>query len=194
MKGLIQDPEYIKKNKEEVRSLLQEINLLNKDGSATSNTSVAHGETKTSEKKTMETDKYIQKTKKEFDPEHPAIVIVEDEMVAAHNMYIVLHRQKYNTKIYSNPETALQEICNFTPVLMFVDLKLPEMNGLQFILKVRNELKLDPHIVIVTGYLSEQIKTTVAKIGQIDIVPKPFKADKIIEFAKKFGLEAQKET
>ena len=79
-----------------------------------------------------------------------------------------------------NGETALDEIGKRHFDLLFLDLKIPGLNGLD-ILKAIKEKARDIVIVVVTGYADEPIALKAMALGPLMLVHKPFREADIKE-------------
>jgi two-component system, response regulator YesN len=63
-----------------------------------------------------------------------------------------------------NSDEALKRIQEGTPDLIFMDIRLPGMNGLQLAQKVKRDLP-DIHIAILTGYDQPEYRQAAAQCG-----------------------------
>ena len=82
------------------------------------------------------------------------VIVVEDENLIAKN--IAKHIESENsgfkvTGIYSNGEDALEAIKNQPPSVVFTDISMPVMNGLELAAKIHETMKY-VKCVIITGY------------------------------------------
>ncbi len=69
-------------------------------------------------------------------------------------------------------ETALNLAVKFLPDLLFVDINMPFLNGLQFIERLEGVLK-DAVIIIITGYDDFQFVQHALRLGVFDYILKP---------------------
>lgn len=73
-------------------------------------------------------------------------------------------------------ETALELAEKFTPDLLFVDINMPFLNGIQFIEKLKGLLK-DAVVIIITGYDDFQYVQSALRLGVYDYLLKPIMED-----------------
>lgn len=73
-------------------------------------------------------------------------------------------------------ETALDLAVEFMPDLLFVDVNMPFLNGLQFIEKLEGILK-DAIIIIITGYDDFKYAQQALRLGVFDYILKPIMED-----------------
>jgi CheY-like chemotaxis protein len=95
------------------------------------------------------------------------ILLVEDEPNIIDLYSIVLKKAGYNFKIASNGNQGLQEILNYQPDLVFLDIMLPGITGLDILRAVRQDpiyANVKTKIVILTNLADEDI---LKQIGEL---------------------------
>jgi signal transduction histidine kinase len=106
----------------------------------------------------------------------PKILIIDDEEVVLDSCTQILKSGKYQLATAINGELGLKQVREFQPDLVFADLKMPGISGLEVIEKIR---ELDPLIVVIviTGYATVSSAVDAMKNGAYDFLPKPFTPD-----------------
>lgn len=85
----------------------------------------------------------------------------------------------------SNGEEALELIVNEKPNLVFLDVMMPKMNGLEVCRRVKLDLKLNNiSIIILTAKGQELDKKKGEEVGADLYMTKPFDPDKLLEKAR----------
>ncbi len=106
------------------------------------------------------------------------ILIVDD----AQNIRITLKRclesGDYKLEMAMNGEEALKKIMDIDFDLVFLDLQLPVMTGMEVLKKVRQKDN-KVNIVIITAYGTVENAVEAMKLGAIDFVQKPFSPGEI---------------
>ncbi len=117
------------------------------------------------------------------------ILIVDDEPFICENLERILQEDNYSTVVASSGQDALKSLQEESIDLIFLDLNLPDMNGLDILKKVK---EWDPNllVIIMTGYASVESAVESLKLGAYDYIKKPFKAD-VIRLIVKLALETQ---
>lgn len=113
----------------------------------------------------------------------PSILIVDDEKGARFGMKMALEKDGYLVYEAASGPEALEVIDAECPGLVFLDINMPDMDGLEVLGRVR-EAEDPPLVVIVTAHGSEKIAVQAMKKGAYDYVAKPFEIDELRLIAK----------
>ncbi|MEE9584158.1 MAG: sigma-54 dependent transcriptional regulator [Candidatus Brocadiales bacterium] len=113
----------------------------------------------------------------------PSILIVDDEKGARFGMKMALEKDGYIVHEAASGSEALRIIDTRCPGLVFLDINMPEMDGLEVLGKVR-EVDTSPLVVMVTAHGSERIAVEAMKKGAYDYLAKPFEIDELRLIAK----------
>jgi len=106
------------------------------------------------------------------------VLVVDDEEIMRESLSGWLQEDGLEVIMAESGAKALQIIEKETFDLMMVDLKMPEMNGLEFLKKSKD---FQPHtpVVIMTAYATVDTAVQAMKEGAYDYVTKPFNPDEI---------------
>ena len=122
------------------------------------------------------------------------ILIVDDEKAARFGMKLALEKDGYDVLEASDGNNAFDIIKAKNPSLIFLDINMPKINGIQ-VLEEINHMESPPMIVIVTAYGSERIAVEAMKKGAYDYIAKPYEIDELRLIAKhafeKLALEEE---
>ena len=117
------------------------------------------------------------------------ILIVDDNK----NMQIILKNilsdEGYQITTFGNGKSALKEIEKNIPDLILLDIRLPEMNGIEILQRVK-KIKEDLLIIMITAYGDIKTAVKAMKLGAYDYITKPFVNEDLILTVKK-ALETQ---
>jgi two-component system response regulator AtoC len=118
------------------------------------------------------------------------ILIVEDEETLSSSLRMALKSEGYNILCSGSGEEALKAIEKELVDLVILDIRLPGMNGLQAMEKIK---ELDPMIltIVMTGYAEVETAVRAMKMGAYDYINKPFELDEMKMIISK-ALETQK--
>ncbi|NOY54067.1 MAG: sigma-54-dependent Fis family transcriptional regulator [Deltaproteobacteria bacterium] len=107
-----------------------------------------------------------------------SILIVDDEQSMREFLSILLKKEGYAVHTASNAREALQQIEERIFSLIISDIKMPGMDGLQLLQKVR-KISPDTLVLMITAFGSTDTAIEAMKKGALDYIIKPFKVDKI---------------
>lgn len=112
------------------------------------------------------------------------ILIVDDEETIRLSVREFLDAQGYEAIAAGSCEEALEKMDTFMPDLILLDLRLPNINGVELIEKIKEK---DPNalMVVMTGYGSVDSAVEVMRLGAYDYLEKPFKLDRLRSVVEK---------
>lgn len=119
------------------------------------------------------------------------IIIVDDEeMVLTSLQSLLLLESQYNIKTFTSAKEALEFIKTNDVDLVVSDYLMPEMDGISFLIKVR-ELKPEVPRIILTGYADkENAIKAINQVGLFQYIEKPWNNEDILIIFRN-GLEKQ---
>ncbi len=120
----------------------------------------------------------------------PRVLIIDDEEVVLDSCTQILQGRNYQLATASDGARGLELVEKLTPDIVFVDLKMPGIPGLDVLEKIR---EADPTIVtiVITGYATVGSAVDAMKRGAYDFLPKPFTPEELRLIAQR-GLEKRK--
>ncbi|MCP4749546.1 MAG: sigma-54-dependent Fis family transcriptional regulator [Proteobacteria bacterium] len=108
-----------------------------------------------------------------------SILIVDDEVSTTELLQGFLQKKGFNVTIEHDPETAFSLIQHQEFDLLISDYRMPKMNGLELITKVR---EIDPviSIIMITAYGSIETAVQIIKCGASDYLTKPIDLNELL--------------
>ena len=107
------------------------------------------------------------------------ILLVEDSPTLAHLYRAYLAKENWNVLLAETGAEALALLHSHQPRVMVLDLKLPDMEGLDILRQVIEE-KIPCAVVVVTGYGSVHVAVEAMRGGAFDFIEKPCNADRLL--------------
>jgi len=104
------------------------------------------------------------------------ILIIDDEEYLCLALEKSLRQEGYQVAIATRGEQGLEMICNETPSLVILDLKMPEMDGLEVLVKARDIIPQLP-IIMLTAHSTINTAIEALKLGAVDYLTKPIDLD-----------------
>lgn len=117
------------------------------------------------------------------------ILVVDDEETIGLGMSEVLKDAGFNAFYVTSGKDAIEAISKNQYSLVFMDMVMPGMNGLETFRKIK-EISPQSSVVLFTGYFKDADKTIFegVKEGMIDMyIRKPFFSEEIINTAKRYS-------
>ncbi len=107
-----------------------------------------------------------------------SIMIVDDELIVRESFLHWFRKLGHIVETASSGLEALDKLEKIPFQLLFVDIKMPGMDGLELLEKVKAEYP-DTMVVIITAYGSIESAVKAMRIGASDYLLKPFKPDQL---------------
>jgi CheY-like chemotaxis protein/HAMP domain-containing protein len=106
------------------------------------------------------------------------VLIVDDERNLARAMKAFLAEHGYESEVAGDAERALQLLPTLHPDVVFSDVRLPGMNGIELLKRIK---EFDPAIpvVIMTAFGSIEGAVAAVKLGAFDYVKKPLDLEEL---------------
>lgn len=114
----------------------------------------------------------------------PHILVIDDEDNMRHMLSVMLSRQGYEVEQAQNGSEGLQLLASKVFDYILCDIRMPEMDGKEFLIHVLAEQVTAP-IIMMSAYGSVETAVECMKLGAYDFISKPFKKDEIVMVLKK---------
>lgn len=108
----------------------------------------------------------------------PRVLIIEDSPALAEVYRSYLRGEPYVVKHFADGKSGLAELEKDPPEAVLLDLKLPDMDGME-ILKRIHESQIPTSVVIITGHASVDVAIEAMRYGAFDFIEKPFSAKRV---------------
>ena len=101
------------------------------------------------------------------------ILVIDDEVGICDLLKDVLTAEGYAVFTANDPEKGLRMVEELTPDLVLLDLKMPKMNGIEVLRRIK---RFDDAtaVIITTGTGTEDTARAATRLGAFDYVGKPF--------------------
>jgi two-component system response regulator HydG len=111
-------------------------------------------------------------------PEKMSIMVVDDEEIVRESLFHWFKKYGHVVETASSGFEALDKLEQHPFQLLFVDIKMPGMDGIELLEKVITEYP-DTIVIIITAYGSIESAVKAMRIGASDYLLKPFKPDQL---------------
>lgn len=119
------------------------------------------------------------------------IIVIDDEPSVLESFKMILKIKDYEVTTFPDGPSALAQIQKDLYDLAFVDYKLPGMDGLEVLKKIK---EIDPNmeVCIVTAYATETSHANAITLGALEYLRKPFLMEEIYELVER-GLRKRRQ-
>jgi two-component system response regulator ChvI len=107
------------------------------------------------------------------------IALVDDDKNILTSISIALEAEGFNVRTFTDGETALSGLINRPTDLAILDIKMPRMDGIELLSKLRKEVDLP--VIFLTSKDDELDEILGLRMGADDYVTKPFSQILLIE-------------
>ena len=111
-------------------------------------------------------------------PPPARVLIIEDDAEIASFEHAMLERAGYDTRVSPTGADGLEQLEEFKPEVVLLDIGLPDMSGLDLCTKIAETA--DSYILLVSGHSSEDVKLNGLGLGADDFITKPFSGNELV--------------
>ena len=112
------------------------------------------------------------------------ILVIDDEENMRHMLSVLLQRENFQVSLASNGQQGIDIIRRRQFAVVLCDVKMPEMNGLEFLTALRN-LGSNVPIVMMSAFGTVELAVEAMKQGADDFITKPFQGEEVILILEK---------
>lgn len=112
------------------------------------------------------------------------ILIVDDDKDMRWNLSNILKAEGYNVITAGDGKKAITEVENHFPSMVFLDIRLPDMDGIQILERIK-KIDKDIAIIMITAYGDVKGAVSAMKLGAFDYIVKPFDNKELTLVVKK---------
>ncbi|MFD2369103.1 sigma-54-dependent transcriptional regulator [Brevibacillus sp. GCM10020057] len=102
------------------------------------------------------------------------ILLVDDEANVRKALSTSLRKAGYETKEAASGAEALAQLDDYQPQVMLLDLRMPELDGMETLRRLKQRKGPIPSVVMMTAYGSANDVMEAMRLGAYDYVQKPF--------------------
>jgi two-component system NtrC family response regulator len=113
-----------------------------------------------------------------------SILVIDDERVITDACRLVLAEKGHAVECCLTGQSGLQAIERGQYDLVLLDMKLPDIDGME-ILRTVAEKALATCVIVMTGYATMANALQAMKLGAADYLAKPFTDDELVEAVEK---------
>ena len=109
----------------------------------------------------------------------PRILVVDDDSAIRDSLKMVLEYEGYEVMLAATGDEGVKLVEREAPDLVFLDIKMPGMDGLEVLQKLEHMVETTP-IVVISGHADMATAVKAIKLGAFDFIGKPLEQDRIL--------------
>ena len=114
------------------------------------------------------------------------ILIVDDELEIRKIIQEILKDEGYSTSTASSAKEARVEAKNKKPDLVFLDIWMPEEDGISLLKDWTSQPETDFPVIMISGHATIETAIEATKLGAKDFIEKPVSIEKLLASAQEF--------
>jgi two-component SAPR family response regulator len=110
--------------------------------------------------------------------ENSVVLVIDDEKETCILLAAIIHKNRLKAAYVHTLEDAVKSISKVTPVLIFLDINLPDGNGIDFLthLSIHHP---EIHVVIISAF--DSYKAKAEELGAYAFLIKPFSKEAVMD-------------
>jgi len=110
--------------------------------------------------------------------ENITVLVIDDEPVVRNSCHKILTKEGYKVFTAESGIEGLEQVQMGVGDVIIVDLKMPEISGMEVLENIKKKFSHIP-VIIITGYSTIPSAVEAMKLGAFDYLPKPFTPDEL---------------
>ncbi|PWB79838.1 MAG: DNA-binding response regulator [Methylocystaceae bacterium] len=103
----------------------------------------------------------------------PIVYVVDDDAAVRDALKLLLTTEGHRVETYASPLAFLESAAPTATGCIVTDVRMPEMNGIELLLKVKQK-GLPLPVVVISGHADVPLAVQAMKEGAMDLLEKPF--------------------
>ena len=109
----------------------------------------------------------------------PKVLIIDDEEAIRSSLKMTLEYKDYECVLAANGEAGLKIAERENPDVVFLDIKMPQMDGME-VLKRLKASDPSPAVVMISGHADVATAFEASKLGAFDFIEKPLESERVL--------------
>ncbi len=121
-------------------------------------------------------------------PSNAVVHLIDDDGAVRHSLAFVLTAAGHAVRVYESGSAFLAALQTLQPGCIVSDVRMPGVDGLELLRKLR-ELGVDMPVIVITGHADVPLAVGAMKAGASDFIEKPFDDETLLR-AIRIALES----
>jgi DNA-binding response OmpR family regulator len=121
------------------------------------------------------------------------VMVVDDDDGLRNELSEIMGSENYEVRTFSDGREALAQIAEFHPRVLLLDIRMPKINGIQMLDRLKSGDIIDgTKVILITGFYDQQKCKKITRIyGADSYLVKPFDPEELIKKIKAVTKENQ---
>ncbi|MBU2490485.1 MAG: response regulator [Proteobacteria bacterium] len=120
-----------------------------------------------------------------------SILILDDEPIVCKRLMPALEKMGYHVEVFFQSPEALARFREKPFDMVITDLKMKELDGMQFLTEVK-KISPDTEVIVITGFATMDTAKESFRRGVFDFLSKPFKIKEIQDVIQRAEVQMAK--
>ena len=108
------------------------------------------------------------------------VVLIDDDAAVLESLEAVFSSADYEVAAFSGATDFLAALPGLAPACIVTDLRMPEMDGLALVAKLKGEMGCDWPVVVICGHAEVPDAVAAMRAGAVDFLVKPFRPRRLL--------------
>lgn len=108
------------------------------------------------------------------------IHVVDDDPAIRDSLSFLLQSAQLTARTYESALALLSRADELEPGVIITDVRMPEMSGLELVVKLKERKSVHP-VIVLTGHGDVALAVEAMKAGVVDFIEKPFDEDVLLK-------------
>jgi two-component system nitrogen regulation response regulator NtrX len=109
----------------------------------------------------------------------PRILVIDDEAAIRDSLKMILEYEGYEVLTAATGEDGIAQTEREAPDLVFLDVKMPGMDGIEVLQRLRHVVEVTP-VVVISGHGTVTTAVEATKLGAFDFIEKPLERERVL--------------
>jgi two-component system nitrogen regulation response regulator NtrX len=109
----------------------------------------------------------------------PRLLVIDDEAAIRDSLKMILEYDGYEVLTAATGEDGIAQAEREAPDLLFLDVKMPGMDGLEVLQRLRHLVEATP-VVVISGHGTVSTAVEATKLGAFDFIEKPLETERLL--------------
>ncbi len=110
---------------------------------------------------------------------HKVVHVIDDDAAIRDAVGLLLSTEGFTVHTYASAPAFLKAVAHNREGCVVTDVRMPEMNGIDLITKMRED-RISMPVIVLTAHADVPLAVEAMKLGAIDLLEKPFDDDALI--------------